>query len=226
MEVTYYGQSCFVINIDGTKVLFDPFISPNELAQHIKIDDIEADYMLLTHGHEDHVADAEEILDKQSPKIVSNFEIVNWFADKGYEDAHPLNHGGAVDLEFGKVRFVNAIHSSILPDGSYGGNPGGFVIETDEGNFYNAGDTALTYDMKLIPERTDLDFAIFPIGDNFTMDVTDAIKASDFVDCNNIIGMHYDTFGFIEIDHDEAKRQFEEADKKLHLIDIGDSISM
>ncbi len=221
MELTYYGQSCFLAEINGTKLLFDPFIRPNELADHIDIDKIDADYILLTHGHQDHVADAEYIAERTDASFISNFEIINWFADKGF-DGHPLNHGGGHDFEFGRATFVQAIHSSVLPDGSYGGNPGGFVIESDGIDFYVAGDTALTMDMKLIPMSFEpLDFAILPIGDNFTMGVRDAVIASDFIQCDKIVGCHYDTFGFIEIDHDEAKKQFQDQQKKLILMDIG-----
>jgi L-ascorbate metabolism protein UlaG (beta-lactamase superfamily) len=115
-----------------------------------------------------------------------------------------MNHGGSWKFDFGTVKYVNAIHSSQFPDGTDGGNPGGFVIEADK-NIYIAGDTALTYDMKLIPLRTKLDLAIFPIGSNFTMDAEDAVIAADFVACNNVLGYHFDTFGYIKIDHEAAK---------------------
>ena len=225
MELTYYGQSCFGAEIDGTNLLFDPFIRPNELAEHIDVDEIEADYLLLTHGHQDHVADAEYIAEQTGATFISNFEIINWFADKGF-DGHPLNHGGGANFDFGRVTFVQAIHSSVLPDGTYGGNPGGFIIETDEVDFYHAGDTALTMDMKLIPMSFEpLDFAILPIGDNFTMDVRAAILASDFIECDKIVGCHYDTFGFIEIDKEQAIQQFQDQQKNLILLDIGESTS-
>ena len=119
-----------------------------------------------------------------------------------------MNHGGSWKFDFGTVKFVNAIHSSSFPDGSYGGNPGGFVIEGEHKNIYIAGDTALTMDMKLIPLRTKLDLAILPIGNNFTMDIDDAIIASDFVECDKILGYHYDTFGFIKINHEQSIKKF------------------
>jgi L-ascorbate metabolism protein UlaG (beta-lactamase superfamily) len=135
-----------------------------------------------------------------------------------------MNHGGSWQFDFGKVKYVSAVHSSSFADGTYGGNPGGFVIEGEHKNIYISGDTALTMDMKLIPMRTKLDLAIFPIGNNFTMDVEDAIMAADFVDCEKILGCHYDTFGFIVINHDEAKKKFFDAGKDLMLLDIGESI--
>jgi L-ascorbate metabolism protein UlaG (beta-lactamase superfamily) len=226
MKVTYYGHSCFNIEINGSKVLFDPFISPNELAKDIDVDSIEADYVLLSHGHEDHVADAEDILNRTGAKLISNFEIVNWYGEKGIDNAHPLNHGGGIDEDFGRIVYVYALHSSVLPDGSYGGNPGGFVIESDEGNFYYAGDTDVMMEMKIIPERRPLDFVMLPIGDNFTMDIDGAVRAAEYLQCDDVIGMHYDTFGWIEIDHEEAQQKFKDAGKNLHLIDIGDSIDM
>ncbi|PSR02907.1 MAG: metal-dependent hydrolase [Bacteroidetes bacterium SW_11_45_7] len=223
MELTYYGQSCFSVTIKGKKILFDPFITPNELAKDIDVSSIEADYILVSHGHQDHVYDLVDIAKRTGAKVVTNFEIMSWLGDQGIENVHPMNHGGKWDFEFGTVKYVNAIHSSMLPDGSNGGNPGGFVIMSDEGNFYFAGDTALTVDMQLIPRIAKLDFALLPIGDNFTMGVDDAIVAADFIDCQKIMGVHYDTFGFIEIDHEEAKRKFKEAGLELHLLDIGET---
>jgi len=223
MELTYYGQSCFSVTIKGKKILFDPFITPNELAKDIDVSSIEADYILVSHGHQDHVYDLVDIAKRTGAKVVTNFEIMNWLGDQGIENVHPMNHGGKWDFEFGTVKYVNAIHSSMLPDGANGGNPGGFVIMSDEGNLYFAGDTALTVDMQLIPRIAKLDFALLPIGDNFTMGVDDAIVAADFIDCQKIMGVHYDTFGFIEIDHEEAKRKFKEAGLELHLLDIGET---
>lgn len=221
MKVTYFGHACFQVEIGETKLLFDPFISPNELAKEIDIKAIMPDYILISHGHEDHIFDAEAIAKQAGATLISNFEITSWFNKKGVTKTHPMNHGGSWNFDFGKVKYVNAVHSSSLPDGSYGGNPGGFVVESKEGNFYYAGDTALTFDMKLIPRFTNLNFAILPIGDNFTMDVDEAIIASDFIDCKQIVGMHYDTFGFIEINHNEAKEKFSKKEKELLLLKIG-----
>lgn len=223
MKLTFYGHACFGVEIAGTHLLFDPFITPNEKAASIDIGSIKADYILLSHGHVDHVADAEAIAKNTGATIVSNFEIVSWFQNKGVEKGHPMNHGGKWKFDFGTVRYVNAVHSSVLPDGAYGGNPGGFVIETEAGNFYYAGDTALTMDMQLIPKQTKLDFAILPIGDNFTMGVEDAVMAADFVGCKKIVGMHYDTFGFIMVDHEAAAKAFSDAGCELTLLEIGES---
>ena len=226
MKIRYFGHSCFEIQISGRNILFDPFITPNEKASHIDINSLKPDYILISHGHEDHVADAISIAKNSGAKIVSNYEIVSWFGSQGIDNGHPMNHGGNWSFDFGKLKYVNAVHSSVLPDGTYGGNPGGFIISSDEGAFYFAGDTALTMDMKLIGESFDLDFAVLPIGDNFTMGIEDAVIASDFIKCHNIIGVHYDTFGFIEINHSQAKSKFESAGKKLHLLNIGETMDI
>jgi L-ascorbate metabolism protein UlaG (beta-lactamase superfamily) len=155
--------------------------------------------------------------------VISSFEIVQWLGQRGVVNAHPLNHGGARTFAFGRVKYVSAIHSSSLPDGSYGGNPGGFVVETSAGNFYYSGDTALTLDMKLIGESVRLQFAVLCIGDNFTMGVSDAIKACDLIGCDKVLGVHYDTFPPIEIDHDAAVAAFKLAGKQLSLLKIGSS---
>jgi L-ascorbate metabolism protein UlaG (beta-lactamase superfamily) len=227
MKITYYGHACVGVATATTNLLFDPFISPNEQAKHIDVNAVPADYILLSHGHGDHVADALSIAQRTQAKLVSNYEIVSWYEGKhNYSNHHPMNHGGSWQFDFGKVRYTTAIHSSSLPDGTYGGNPGGFVVETTEGNFYFAGDTALTYDMKLIPLFTKLNFAFLPIGDNFTMGIDEAVVAADFIGCKTIIGIHYDTFGFIKIDHEAAKAKFAAAGCQLILLNIGESINL
>ena len=225
MKITFYGHACLGIEIEDTHILVDPFISGNPKAAHIDINTIKADYILLTHAHQDHILDVEAIAKRTDAVIVSNFEIVTHFQNLGFE-GHPMNHGGTWDFDFGSLKYVNAIHTSSFPDGSYGGQPGGFVLEGEHKNIYIAGDTALTFDMKLIPMQTKLDLAILPIGDNFTMGINDAIIASDFVACDKVLGYHFDTFGYIEIDHEAAKRMFFEKDKDLMLLNIGESLEL
>lgn len=235
MKITFYGHACIGIEVSGKHILVDPFITGNPKASHIDVHSIKADYILITHAHFDHIQDVEVIANNTNAVVVSNWEIANHFGNKGLK-FHPMNHGGSWDFgtsqqgelakHFGNVKYVNAVHSSSFPDGSYGGQPGGFVIEGEHKNIYIAGDTALTMDMKLIPMRTKLDLAIFPIGNCFTMDVDDAIIASDFVDCDKVLGCHFDTFGMIEINHEEAIKKFFDVGKDLMLLEIGQSIDL
>ncbi len=225
MKVTYYGHSCFAAQVANRTLLFDPFITGNELAKAIDVSKVPADYILISHGHEDHMADAAGIAKRTGATIVSNFEVTEWFGKQGLSKTHPLNHGGGWSFDFGRVKLVNAIHSSSLPDGTYGGNPGGFVVESAEGNFYYSGDTALTMDMKLIGESTRLTFAALCIGDNFTMGIDDAIKAAQFVGCSEILGLHYNTFPPIMIDLPAAIEKFKAAHQHLHLLRPGESHS-
>jgi L-ascorbate metabolism protein UlaG (beta-lactamase superfamily) len=225
MKITYLGHASLSIEVAGKKLIVDPFISPNELAKNIDVDTLEADYILITHAHQDHIVDVDSIAKRTGAKIVSNFEIVTHYGNKGF-DGHPMNHGGSWKFDFGRLTYTNAIHTSSFPDGSYGGQPGGFLLETEEGNVYIAGDTALSYDMKLIPMQCKLDLAVLPIGDNFTMGCESAAIAADFVGCGRVLGYHYDTFGYIVIDHDRARDTFKQAGKELILLPIGDSMDV
>ncbi|OHX65150.1 metal-dependent hydrolase [Flammeovirga pacifica] len=226
MKVTYLGHASLLIETEGKKLLVDPFISANEKANHINIDALEADYILITHGHQDHVLDVESIAERTKATLISNFEIISYYGEKGL-NGHPMNHGGQFNFDFGLLKYVSAIHSSVLPDGTYAGNPGGFVLSNKEGCIYIAGDTALTYDMKLIPMTSPkLDLAILPIGDNFTMGVDDAVIASEFIECDKILGYHYDTFPPIVIDKPAAIEKFDKKGKELLLPTIGESVSL
>ena len=225
MKVIYYGHSCFSVLVGNKTLLFDPFITGNDLAKAIDPRKIPADYILISHGHQDHMADAVDIARRTGATVISNYEITVWLGKHGVSKVHPLNHGGGFNFDFGRVKYVNAIHSSTLPDGTFGGNPGGFVVESVGGNFYFSGDTALTMDMKLIGESTRLKFAALCLGDNFTMGVDDAVKAAEFVRCDEILGVHYDTFPPIKIDHRAAVEKFKAAGKQLRLLRPGDSHS-
>jgi|SRR5688572_14753809 len=226
MKLTYYGHACFSVMVNGKHLLFDPFITPNQQASHIDADQVKADYIFISHGHDDHIADTVRIAQNTGATVVSNAEIIDWAVKQGLTKTHPMNIGGHWFFDFGKVKCVNAVHSSSLPDGSYGGSPMGFLVETPEKSFYYSGDTALTYDMKLIGEFKKMNFALLPIGNNFTMGIDNAIIAADFINCDSIIGLHYDTFGNIKIDHSEAREKFSRAGKELHLLAIGETIEM
>lgn len=222
MKITYLGHSGFAISVEGHQLITDPFITPNPLVKHQQVDQIRADYILISHAHGDHMADVERIA-RNNPDalLISNFEIASYFGEKGIRQ-HGMNIGGRKSFPFGDLRYVNAVHSSVFPDGTYGGNPGGFVIDSKEYTFYFSGDTALTWDMKLLPMLYPrLDFAILPIGGNFTMDYRDALLAANFLECQTVIGCHYDTFEAIEIDREAAIRHFEDHGKTLLLPEIG-----
>jgi L-ascorbate metabolism protein UlaG (beta-lactamase superfamily) len=226
MRIQYLGHSCFLVETGGFRVIFDPFISPNPLAEGIKVEDLEVDYVILSHAHEDHVFDAEAILKKCEATLISNWEICTYYSKKGIEKVHPMNQGGKWSFDFGTVKAVGAWHSSSFADGTYGGNPMGFVIETGDKCFYFAGDTALSYDMRLIADQYHLDFAFLPIGDNFTMDLRDAVVAANYVGAKKVIGMHYDTFPYIEIDQIEADMVARRAEIDLILMQVKQTIEI
>jgi L-ascorbate metabolism protein UlaG (beta-lactamase superfamily) len=225
MNITFYGHACFGIEINGIHIIVDPFITGNPKASHIDVNSLKADYILVTHAHQDHVLDVEKITQNTGAIIISNYEIVNYFVAKKLNGYH-LNHGGTYTCNEFSAKYVNAIHTSSFADGTYGGQPGGFVLTANNKSIYIAGDTAVTFDMKLIPMFTKLTAAILPIGDTFTMDVEEAIMASDFIECNKIIGCHFNTFPSIDINIEEAKQKFTLKSKELILLEIGSLISI
>jgi L-ascorbate metabolism protein UlaG (beta-lactamase superfamily) len=195
IELTYHGHSCFSITTGDTQLLIDPYLTGNEFAD-VGPDEVQADYILITHGHSDHVGDAVEIAKRTGAMVISNFEIAGWFEEQGVQRVHRLHIGGGYDFPFGRVKLTIAHHGSVLPDGTYGGSPAGLLLTLDGKNIYHAGDTALFYDMKLIGEEG-LDLALLPIGDNFTMGPDDALRAVKFLEPKVVIPMHYNTFDVI-----------------------------
>jgi L-ascorbate metabolism protein UlaG (beta-lactamase superfamily) len=226
MEITYYGHSCFSLNLGGFKVLFDPFITGNPLAAEIDINSIEADYILISHGHNDHVQDVEAIAKRTGAALIGNYEVITWFKKKGLENGHEMNLGGKMIFDFGTVKMVSAVHSSSMPDDSYGGLATGFVIESADKTFYYSGDTALFQDMRLIGDQFPIDFAFLCIGDTYTMDVADAMVAASYLNTKKVIGMHFNTWPSIEIDPVHADLIARNAEKKLILMEIGERITI
>ena len=226
MKLTYYGHACFAVDAGGKTLLFDPFITPNPLAKEIDIKKVSADFILVSHGHGDHVADVVDLAKRTGATVIAPFEVGDWFEKKGVKNMQAMNHGGSATTDFGRVKLTMAVHSSSMPDGSYGGNPCGFIVESRDGNFYYSGDTALTYDMKLIGEQTKLKFAVLPIGDFFTMGIDDALRAAEFVGAPKIVGVHYDTFPPIKIDSAAALKTARAAGKELLLPKIGETIEL
>ncbi len=224
MKLTYFGHACFSVVAGGKTLLFDPFISPNPLAKNIDVQEVAADFIMVSHGHRDHVADVVDIAKRTGAVIITSYEPGCWFESNGVKNVQAMNHGGAARTPFGRIKLTSAIHSSSMPDGSYGGNPCGFVIESKDGRFYYSGDTALTYDMKLIGEGSRLDFAVFPVGDFFTMGIEDALRAAEFVGVSKLVGVHYDTFPPIQLDRGLALQAARAAGKKLLLPSIGETI--
>lgn len=225
MKYTYYGQSCFLLEADGKKFLFDPFITHNPLAKGIDINSIEADFILVSHGHADHITDLPEIAKRTNAHVIAIVEVADWIKKHDVKHVTDVNFGKS-KFDFGTLRTVWAVHSSSNPDGSYGGNPAGFVLELEGKSIYYAGDTALTWEMKILADLYNLDYAILPIGGHYTMDVDDALVATKYLECNKVIGVHYNTFPPIQIDTKEAQAKFNRENKTLLLPAIGESIEL
>ena len=226
MVIKYFGQNCFKITIGDLSIISDPAITANPIAKHVNMDELVADYILVTHAHQDHTNDVEKVAIKNGAKIIANFEIASHYGSKGF-NYHPMNHGGKWQFRFGTLAMVSAIHTSTFPDGTNGGNPAGFVLITENKRIYLAGDTALTYDMQLIPRLYgQIDLAILPIGDNFTMGINEAIVAAEFVQCEHVLGCHYDSFPYIEINKEDAREKFSNAGIHLTLLDIGSEMKL
>lgn len=226
MRITCYGHSCFGLYTGGRHLLFDPFITPNKLAANVDVDTIPADYILVTHGHNDHTADLIRVAKRTGATVIAAYELTEWVKQQGHDNVHPMNTGGSWNFDFGILTATVAHHSSSLADGTYAGNPMGFIVQSDNRTLYNAGDTALTLDMQLIARRYDLDIALLPIGSNFTMDYVDAAIAAGFLQVSRVIGMHYDTFPYIKLDHRAARDHFSANSLQLVLMEIGKTMEI
>ena len=225
LKATWFSHACFLIQSAKAKLLVDPFITGNPLAP-VKADSLSADYILVSHGHGDHVGDTVAIAQRTGATVISNFEIQNWMVAQGVKNVHPQHIGGGFNYPWGRVKLTLALHGSALPDGSYGGNPCGFLFYIDGKKIYHACDTGLFYDMKLIGEEG-IDLAILPIGDNFTMGPDDALRAVKLIQPKRVVPIHYNTFDVIKQDPNAwAARVEKETSAKATVMKPGDTIEV
>lgn len=225
VKVTWYSHACFLIETDKARLLTDPFLTGNPMAP-VSAAEIEADYILVSHGHGDHVGDTVPIAKRTGATVISNFEIHNWLAGQGIENAHPQHIGGGFDYPWGRVKLTIAHHGSALPDGSYGGNPCGFLFYIGGKKIYHACDTGLFYDMKLIGEEG-IDLAILPIGDNFTMGPVDALRAVKLIKPQQVVPIHYNTFDVIKQDPNAwATKVEKDTAAKVMVMKPGETMSL
>ncbi len=197
-KITWLGHSAFQIETAGKTILLDPFLTGNPSAT-ISANAVSADVILVSHGHSDHVGDTVEIAERTNALVIANFEIIEWLGKQGVKNVHPQHIGGAHQYDFGTVKLTIAHHGSMLPDGSYGGNPCGILLKLNDGTIYFAADTGLFYDMSLIGEEG-VDVAILPIGDNFTMGPEDSVRATKLISPKRVIPTHYNTWPLIAQD--------------------------
>ena len=225
IKATWHGHSCYSFDFDGTKVIIDPFLSDSPTAD-INPDEIEVDYILLTHGHGDHIGDTMAIGKRTGATVIAPYELASYCEAQGLE-VHPMHIGGGYDFPWGRVQLTIAHHGSALieEDGKtiYLGNPCGFLIKADEKTIYFAGDTGLFLDMKLIGDRNRIDLALLPIGDNFTMGVEDAVTAAEYLKPKLAIPMHYGTWELIDTDPRAFVDGTEKVGVKAVILEVGES---
>lgn len=217
VEIIWHSHACLEFNYNDTKIWIDPFISGNPAAL-INADSVEADYILVSHGHGDHIGDAIAIARRTGAMVVANHEIAGWVAAQGVEKTHGQHIGGGFNYPWGKLKLTIAHHGSQLPDNSYGGNPCGFILYLDGKKFYNAADTGLFYDMQLIGEEG-IEVAFLPIGDNFTMGPEDALRAVKLIKPKFVVPIHYNTFDLLNQDVEAWKKDVEaQTDTKVVIL--------
>jgi L-ascorbate metabolism protein UlaG (beta-lactamase superfamily) len=225
VKLTWYGHAAFALRTGNSQVLVDPFLTGNPFAP-LSADEVEADYILITHGHGDHMGDTVAIAKRTGALTISNFEICNWLQSQGVSHLHPQHIGGGFQHPFGYLKLTIAHHGSALPDGSYGGNPCGLLITTEGRKLYLAGDTGLFYSMRLIGEEG-IDLAALPIGDNFTMGPEDALRAVKLIEPRVVIPIHYNTFDVIAQNPTTwAERVRADTDTEPVVLDPGDSYQL
>jgi L-ascorbate metabolism protein UlaG (beta-lactamase superfamily) len=227
IKYTFVGHATHIFEIGGKTLVVDPFFSSNPTTE-VSADSVEADYVLVSHGHFDHIEDAVAIVKRTGATIIANFEIISWLQGQGVpeENCHPQHIGGGFNYDFGRVKLTIAHHGSGLPDGSYGGNPAGFLISAEGKNIYIACDTALFSDMKLYSTDA-VDLFVTPIGDNFTMGPDDALLAVKMIKPKLAVPCHYNTWPYIEQDANAWAKQVEgETDTRVKVLSAGESLEL
>ena len=225
-QLTWLGHGSWLLETGTHSILLDPFLNDSPTSP-VKAEDLSPDYILISHGHFDHLSDAASIANRTQAPLVAIYEIAEWFQKQhGVANTVGMNLGGAVQLPFGSVKMTNALHSSQLPDGSYGGNPAGFLVKLEEVTLYFACDTALFGDMQLIGQAG-IDIAVLPIGDLFTMGPDDAVAATKLIQPKRVLPAHYNTWPPIEQDAEAwAAKVREQTDAEPIVIEPGQSVSL
>jgi L-ascorbate metabolism protein UlaG (beta-lactamase superfamily) len=225
MKLKYFGHSAFQITTkDGIKILIDPFLDDNPVSK-TKSKDVDAEFIILTHAHGDHLGDGPKIAERCNSLFICVNELANWLINKGFK-AHNMHIGGAHNFDFGTAKFTIAHHGSITPDGQYAGEPAGVLITIEGKTIYHTGDTGVFLDMKLIGELNPVDYMLLPIGDNYTMGSKDAVKAVELTNPKVAIPMHFNTFPVINSDPKKFKKMVEAAGKNCMIMDFGDEIEL
>lgn len=222
-KLIWYGHAALGLDTNGSHILVDPYLTGNPAAS-TTADSLKADFILVTHGHSDHVGDTVAIAKRTNAMVISNFEIAGWLQKQGVKYTHGQHLGGGFKYPFGYLKLTLAIHGSALPDGANGGNPAGFLLTTlEDQKIYLAGDTGLFGDMRLIGEEG-IDLAVIPIGDNYTMGPEDALHAVKLLNPLHVIPIHFNTFDLIHQDAQAWRKQVEsQTDAKVHILKPGES---
>lgn len=228
MKLTYFGHSAFQIEIEKATLLVDPFISGNPHAEGVvSADDLSPDVLLLTHAHGDHWGDSPDIIKRASPLVIGQFELTNYVQSQhDHEDVHPMNTGGKAEFDWGRVTMTWARHSSSFPDGTYGGNPAGYILELDGVTIYAAGDTDRFAEMAWYGEDFDIDVALLPVGDDFTMGPAEAVRAAQMLQAGLVIPIHWGTFPVLTGDPDDFVRQMEQKNMKARKLEAGEALEL